>query len=105
MPILVPLCMITIMLKRCGASVFRLRHENKYKNAINVDIWVFVCMVSFMLGQVEHETRIFLFFFFFCLIGWVLCAVCGKLRLVLCFWCKPWSGCRVCRLVSYILQL
>ena len=25
-----------------------------------VDIWVFVSMISFMLGQVEHETRIFL---------------------------------------------
>ena len=40
---------------------------------IIVDIWVFVsmisCMISFMLGQVEHETRIF------CLIGCVLCAV------------------------------
>ena len=36
---------------------------------IIVDIWVFVSMISFMLGQVEHETRIF------CLIGWVLCAV------------------------------
>ena len=36
---------------------------------IIVDIWVFVNMISFMLGQVEHETRIF------CLIGWVLCAV------------------------------
>ena len=34
-----------------------------------VDIWLFVSMISFMLGQVEHETRIF------CLIGWVLCAV------------------------------
>ena len=27
---------------------------------IIVDIWVFVNMISFMLGQVEHETRIFL---------------------------------------------
>ena len=27
---------------------------------IIVDIWVFVSMVSFMLGQVEHEIRIFL---------------------------------------------
>ena len=36
---------------------------------IIVDIWVFVSMISFMLGQVDHETRIF------CLIGWVLCAV------------------------------
>ena len=27
---------------------------------IVVDIWVFVSMISFMLGQVEHETRIFL---------------------------------------------
>ena len=36
---------------------------------IIVDIWVFVSMISFMLGQVEHETRIFR------LIGWVLCAV------------------------------
>ena len=36
---------------------------------ISVDIWVFVSMISFMLGQVEHKTRIF------CLIGWVLCAV------------------------------
>ena len=27
---------------------------------IIVDIWVFVSMISFMLGQVEHETRIFL---------------------------------------------
>ena len=26
---------------------------------IIVDIWVFVSMISFMLGQVEHETRIF----------------------------------------------
>ena len=24
---------------------------------IIVDIWVFVSMISFMLGQVEHETR------------------------------------------------
>ena len=61
--------MINIMLKSCGAFVFGLRHENMYKNAIIVDIWVFVSMISFMLGQVEHETRIF------CLIGWVLCAV------------------------------
>ena len=38
---------------------------------ISVDIWVCVSMISFMLGQVEHETRII----FFCLIGWVLCAV------------------------------
>ena len=37
---------------------------------IIVDMWVFVSMISFMLGQVEHETHIF-----FCLIGWVLCAV------------------------------
>ena len=36
---------------------------------IIVDIWVFVSMISFMLGQVEHETRMF------CLIGWVLWAV------------------------------
>ena len=36
---------------------------------IIVEIWVFVSMISFMLGQVEHETRMF------CLIGWVLCAV------------------------------
>ena len=36
---------------------------------IIVDSWVFVSMISFMLGQVEHETHIF------CLIGWVLCAV------------------------------
>ena len=36
---------------------------------IIVDIWVFVSMISFMLGQVEHETHIF------CLIGWELCAV------------------------------
>ena len=36
---------------------------------IIVDIWVFVSMISFMLGQVEHETCIF------CLIGWILCAV------------------------------
>ena len=35
---------------------------------IIVDIWVFVSMISFMLGQVEHET-------YFCLIGSVLCAV------------------------------
>ena len=27
---------------------------------IIVDIWVFVSMISFMLGQVEHETRTFL---------------------------------------------
>ena len=27
---------------------------------IIVDIWVFVSMISFMLGQVEHETHIFL---------------------------------------------
>ena len=26
---------------------------------IIVDIWVFVSMISFMLGQVKHETRIF----------------------------------------------
>ena len=36
---------------------------------IIVDILVFVSMISFMLGQVEHEILIF------CLIGWVLCAV------------------------------
>ena len=40
------------------------------RRPIIVDIWVFVSMISFMLGQVEHETRIF-----FCLIGWVLCAL------------------------------
>ena len=27
---------------------------------INVDIWVFMSMISFILGQVEHEKRIFL---------------------------------------------
>ena len=27
---------------------------------IIVDFWVFVSMISFTLGQVEHETRIFL---------------------------------------------
>ena len=27
---------------------------------IIADMWVFVSMISFMLGQVEHETRIFL---------------------------------------------
>ena len=37
--------------------------------SIIVDIWVFVSMISLMLGQVEHETRIF------GLIGWVLCTV------------------------------
>ena len=36
---------------------------------IIVDILVFVSMISFRLGQIEHETRIF------GLIGWVLCAV------------------------------
>ena len=46
---------------------------------IIVDIWVFVNMISFMLGQVEHETR------FFCLIGWVLCAVKIVGSFVLCF--------------------
>ena len=35
MLILVPLRMITIMLKRYGAFVFGLRRENKYKNANN----------------------------------------------------------------------
>ena len=39
------------------------------KMPIIVNIWVFVSMISFMLGQVEHERRIF------CLICWVLCAV------------------------------
>ena len=29
------------------------------KMPIIVDIWVFVSMISFMLGQVEHETHIF----------------------------------------------
>ena len=29
------------------------------KMSIIVDIWVFVSMISFMLGQVEHETRFF----------------------------------------------
>ena len=28
---------------------------------IIVDIWVFVSMISLMLGQVEHETRFFFF--------------------------------------------
>ena len=56
---LVPLRMITIMLKRCGAFVFWLRHDNKYKKPIIVDIWVFVSMISFMLDQVEHETPFF----------------------------------------------
>ena len=35
MLILVPLHMITIMLKRCGAFVFGVRRENKDKNANN----------------------------------------------------------------------
>ena len=35
MLILVPLRMITILLKRCGDFVFGLRLENKYKNANN----------------------------------------------------------------------
>ena len=45
MLILVPLRMITIMLKRCGAFVFGLRHENKYKNANN----------CWYLGICEHD--------------------------------------------------
>ena len=69
MLILVPMRMITIMPKRCGAFVFGLRNDIKYKKPIIFDIWVSVSMISFMLDQVEHETH------FFCLIGWVLCAV------------------------------
>ena len=34
-------------------------HANEYKNSINVGIWVFVSMISFMLGQVEHELGFF----------------------------------------------
>ena len=51
---------------------------------IIVDIWVFVSMISFMLGQVEHETHIFLPH----RLGIMRRSV-GKLRLVLCFWFKP----------------
>ena len=51
---------------------------NKYKNSIIVGIWVFVSMISFMLGQVEHE----LGFFSPQNLG------CGKLRLC-CFWFMP----------------
>ena len=51
---------------------------------IIVDIWVFVSMISFMLGQVEHETRIFLPH----RLG-IMRRFFGKLRLVLCFWFKP----------------
>ena len=50
---------------------------------IIVDIWVFVSMISFMLGQFEHETRIFLPH------RLNYAPFCGKLRLVLCFWFKP----------------
>ena len=35
MLILVPLRMVTIMVKRCGVFVFGLRRENKHKNANN----------------------------------------------------------------------
>ena len=59
MLILVPLRMITIMLKRCGVFVFGLRLEISIRMPIIVDIWVFVSMISFMFGQVEYETRIF----------------------------------------------
>ena len=45
MLILVPLRMITIMLKRCGAFVFGLRRENKHKNANN----------CWYLGICEHD--------------------------------------------------
>ena len=51
---------------------------------IIVDIWVFVSMISFMLGQVEHETRNF-----FASYAGHYAPFCGKLRLVLCFWFKP----------------
>ena len=69
MLILVPLRMITIMIKRCGAFVFGLCHENKYKNAYNC-LYLGICEHDqFMLGQIEHKTSIF------CLMGWVLCAV------------------------------
>ena len=56
MLILVPLRMITIMLKNVSlGSVMKIN----IRMPIIVDIWVFVSMISFMLGQVEHETRFF----------------------------------------------
>ena len=64
---------------------------------IIVDIWVFESIISFMLGQVEHETRIFLRHRL------------GIMRrfvesFVSCF-AFGLSLDRVCRLVSYILEL
>ena len=61
------------------------------------DIWVFVSMISFMLGQVEHETCI------------CLSHSLGIMRrfvgsFVLCF-AFGLSLDRVCSLVSYILEL
>ena len=57
MLILVPLRMITIMLKKVSlGSVMKIN----IRMPIIVDIWVFVSMISFMLGQVEHEKRFFL---------------------------------------------
>ena len=51
---------------------------------IIVDILVFVSMISFMLGQVEHETHIF-----FASYAGYYAPFCGNLCLVLCFWFKP----------------
>ena len=59
MLILVPLRMITIMLKDVALLSLGSVMKISIRMPIIVDIWVFVCMISFMLGQVEHETRIF----------------------------------------------
>ena len=50
---------------------------------IIVDILVFVSMIGFMLGQVEHET------YFFASYAGYYAPFCGNLCLVLCFWFKP----------------
>ena len=73
--------------------------------AIIVDIWVFVSMISFMLGQVEHETRIclphrlgimrrFVGSFVFCFsFGLSLDQVVGYADWSDTFWsCKGWNG-------------